>query len=304
MLANKSKFFRQKTNSLNFKFYSDQLGSTLTPMRAWTHFIRFLDNNGKIQWGEPVDAKYQNAKLIIDGVVSDKVVGITSILSPVANPSNIICIGLNYNDHASETGIEPPKYPIVFYKNTSSMNSHGRNIVIPKLAQRKVDYEAELAVIIGKECKNVRREDALSYVLGYTCANDVTARIWQENSRCGTQWSFSKSFDTFCPLGPVIVSPTIITNPNELTITCTLNSEVVQSSNTRDMIFDVQSLISFLSQDTTLLAGTVILTGTPSGVGFTRSPPIYLKEGDVVTVEIDKIGKLRNTVIEDIETRK
>jgi len=236
--------------------------------------------------------------------VSDKIVGITSVLSPVANPSNIICIGLNYTNHANEIGIDIPKYPIVFYKNTSSMNSYGRNIVIPKLAQRKVDYEAELAVIIGKECKNVSREDALSYVLGYTCANDVTARIWQENSRCGSQWSFAKSFDTFCPLGPVIVSSAVISDPNDLNITCTLNNEVVQSSNTRDMIFDVQSLISFLSQDTTLLAGTVILTGTPEGVGFTRSPPLYLRSGDVVTVEIDKIGKLKNTVAEDVETRK
>jgi len=173
-------------------------------------------------------------------------------------------------------------------------------ISIPKIARDppEVDYECELAVVIGKPCKNVSEEDALNYVLGYTCANDVSARQWQ-TVRGGGQWNFGKSFDTFCPLGPVISSTSVIPNPNNLKISTVLNDQVMQSSNTNDMIFSVPRIIQFLSQSTTLLPGTVILTGTPEGVGFARKPPVFLKKGDSVTIEIENIGKLTNSVTEE-----
>jgi len=156
-------------------------------------------------------------------------------------------------------------------KNLSSVCGNGTSVVIPQISQSvgpEVDYEAELAVIISKACKNVSKNDALSYVLGYSCANDISARKWQGQTLGGGQWCFSKSFDTFCPLGPMLVSPSIIRNPNSLSISLTLNGNLVQNSNTSDMLFDVPSIISFLSQGTTLLPGTVILTGTPEGFLF------------------------------------
>lgn len=272
--------------------------STREGGRPWTKLLRFLDGSCKEQWGEPCDCtEFHQAKLVVNGIVTEKVVDITSVLSPVI-PTNIIGIGLNYRKHAGEIHHEVPRYPIVFQKNVSSMTSHNKNIVIPKIARGKVDFEAELAVVIGKECKNVDKENALSFVLGYTCANDVTARIWQDSKRGGTQWCFGKSFDTFCPLGPLLVSPTLVPNPNGLQITCSLNGDILQNSSTVDMIFSVAELISFLSQDTTLSPGTVILTGTPEGVGFTRDPPIYLRSGDIISVEIENVGILTNQVIE------
>ena len=163
------------------------------------------------------------------------------------------------------------------------------------LATDEVDYEAELAVVIGKRCKNVPRDRALEYVLGYTCANDVSARDWQ-NKKGGSQWCRGKTFDTFAPLGPCLVTADEITNPNTLPIRTVINGEVLQDWNTDDMIFDVPALIEFLSGSTTLLPGTVILTGTPHGVGFARKPPRWLRPGDRVSIEIGRIGTLTNPV--------
>jgi len=176
----------------------------------------------------------------------------------------------------------------------------GDPIIVPKIAQDppEVDYECELAVVIGKACKNVTAQDALKYVLGYMCANDVSARQWQMN-RGGGQWNFGKGFDTFCPLGPVLSSTSVIPDPNALKISTILNGNTMQSSNTNDMIFSVSRIIEYMSQSTTLLPGTVILTGTPEGVGFARKPPVFLKEGDVVTIDIQNIGQLTNPVIEE-----
>jgi 2-keto-4-pentenoate hydratase/2-oxohepta-3-ene-1,7-dioic acid hydratase in catechol pathway len=172
-------------------------------------------------------------------------------------------------------------------------------IVIPKaLPSEQVDYECELAVVIGKACKNVSRDDALQYVLGYTCANDVSARDWQLQ-RGGGQWCRGKFFDTFAPLGPCLVTTDEIPNANELRIKTVLNDEVVQDWNTNDMIFDVPTLIEFLSGSTTLLPGTVILTGTPHGVGMARKPPRWLRSGDVVTIDIERIGALTNPVVDE-----
>jgi len=220
---------------------------------------------------------------------------VAKLLAPI-QPSSIICIGLNYRRHAQETGAKIPEYPVVFFKGVNTLLNPGESIQIPThLRSDEVDYECELAVVIGRACKNVGRADALSYVLGYTGCNDVSARDWQIK-RGGSQWCRGKTFDTFSPLGPVLVTPDEIPNPNELGIRTVLNGETMQDWNTNDMIFDVPALIEFLSGSTTLLPGTVILTGTPHGVGMAQKPPRWLKAGDSVTIEIEKIGALQNSV--------
>ncbi len=233
-----------------------------------------------------------------DFKVTDRVVIPGKTLAPVT-PPNILCIGLNYKKHAAESNLPPPSRPVLFVKNTASVQNPGDAIELPvKLESTKVDYECELAVVIGKRCKNVSRADALKYVLGYTCGNDVSARDWQRDFG-GGQWCQAKSFDTFCPLGPVLVTPDEIPNPNQLRIRTILNGETMQDWNTDDMVFDVPALIEFLSGSKTLLPGTVILTGTPHGVGFARTPPVWLKAGDTVTIDIEKIGALTNPVINE-----
>ncbi len=214
-------------------------------------------------------------------------------LAPVVPPT-IYCIGLNYRKHAEETGAAIPKYPVLFIKSAGALHHPDQPILIPTHApSHKVDYECELAVVIGRRAKNVRAAEALDYVLGYTCANDVSARDWQMEWG-GGQFCRGKSFDTFCPLGPVLVTADEIPDPNALDIRTTLNGQTVQSANTSDMIFDVRTLIEFLSADCTLEPGSVILTGTPSGVGAARKPPLWMQPGDEVCVEIAGIGRLRN----------
>jgi 2-keto-4-pentenoate hydratase/2-oxohepta-3-ene-1,7-dioic acid hydratase in catechol pathway len=230
--------------------------------------------------------------------VGEKVVKPGKLLAPVV-PGNILCIGLNYKKHAAESNNPPPPYPVLFIKNTAALQNPGDPIELPvKLASKKVDYECELAVVIGKRCKNVSRANALDYVLGYTCGNDVSARDWQRDGG-GQQWCQGKSFDTFCPLGPVLVTRDEIPNPNALRIRTILNGDTMQDWNTNDMIFDVPALIEFLSSSKTLLPGTVIMTGTPHGVGFARNPPVWLKAGDTVTIDIEKIGALTNPVVNE-----
>ncbi|MFB3145920.1 MAG: fumarylacetoacetate hydrolase family protein [Nitrospirales bacterium] len=263
--------------------------------------IRFQDPSGEIQFGEPLNA--QSAYLIEGNIfetyrVTDRVVSMEKLLAPVVPPT-ILCIGLNYRQHAEETGAKIPEHPVLFIKAANALNNPDDPIVIPNIAPGQVDYECELAVVIGKTAKNVPRSEALDYVLGYTCANDVSARRWQKEGGA-KQWCRGKSFDTFCPLGPCVVTPDDIPNPNNLKITTTLNGETMQDSTTSDMIFDVPTLISFLSEGTTLLPGTVILTGTPQGVGFARNPPIFLKGGDRVMIQIEHIGDLSNPVQEEV----
>jgi 2-keto-4-pentenoate hydratase/2-oxohepta-3-ene-1,7-dioic acid hydratase in catechol pathway len=221
-----------------------------------------------------------------------------SLLAPV-EPKTIYCIGLNYRKHAEETGAKIPERPVVFMKSPTAIQNPEGPIVLPRhLRSDKVDFEAELGIIIGFECKNVSRDEALNYVLGYTIANDVSARDWQKDWG-GSQWCRGKTFDTFCPVGPAMVTPAGLKNPNDLAISTRVNGETMQQSNTRDMIFSVPEIIAFLSGSTTLEPGTLILTGTPEGVGMSRKPPVYLKAGDVVEVEIENIGILRNPVIEE-----
>jgi 2-keto-4-pentenoate hydratase/2-oxohepta-3-ene-1,7-dioic acid hydratase in catechol pathway len=220
---------------------------------------------------------------------------VAKLLAPVAPPA-ILCIGLNYRKHAEETGAKFPEYPVLFTKGPNTLLNPGEAIQIPThLRSDEVDYECELAVVIGTTCKNVTRAEALKYVLGYTCCNDISARDWQIK-RGGGQWCRGKTFDTFSPLGPCLVTTDEITNPNTLRIKTELNGQVMQDSNTGDMIFDVPTLIEFLSGSTTLLPGTVILTGTPQGVGMAQKPPRWLRSGDMVTIEIEKIGRLTNRV--------
>ncbi len=236
--------------------------------------------------------------IFADFTVTDRVVTPGKLLAPLL-PSNLLAIGLNYRKHAAESGNDAPARPVLFIKATSSLQNPGDPIELPvKLASTRVDYECELAVVIGRRCKNVSRADALDYVLGYTCANDVSARDWQRDLG-GGQWCQAKSFDTFCPLGPVLVTKDEIPNPNELRIRTVLNGETMQDWNTNDMVFDVPALIEFLSGSKTLLPGTVILTGTPHGVGFARKPPVWLKSGDTVSIDIEKIGTLTNPVVNE-----
>lgn len=252
------------------------------------HYARPTDDGGKsmeILSGDPFQGVHPTGRVVTE----------FTLLTPIV-PGSILCIGLNYRRHAEEMKALIPQWPVLFLKNPSALQDPGAPIRIPRhLASEQVDFEGELAVVLGRECRNVTRENALSHVLGYTVANDVSARDWQKD-RGGSQWCRGKSFDTFCPLGPWIVTADEIADPNALTITTRVNGEVLQDSNTADMIFDVPSLIEFLSGDTTLPAGTVILTGTPEGVGMGRTPQRWLKEGDKVEIEIEGIGTLANPV--------
>ncbi|HVZ94019.1 MAG TPA: fumarylacetoacetate hydrolase family protein [Phycisphaerales bacterium] len=210
---------------------------------------------------------------------------------------HIIGIGRNYLEHAKEQAAEVPDRPMIFTKNPFSAGLSGDDIVIPKVCQdrEQVDYEGELAVVIGRAARDVPESRALDFVLGYCIANDVSARWWQKNGS-GGQFCRGKSFDTFCPLGPKLTPVSEIPDPHTLKIETTLNGETVQSASTNDMIFKVPFLIAELSRGTTLLPGTAILTGTPGGVGMARTPPRYLKAGDEVTVRIEKLGEIRNKV--------
>lgn len=228
--------------------------------------------------------------------VTDRVADVRKLLAPV-EPVNLLCIGLNYRRHAAEGNAPVPERPVLFMKATTAVQHPGEPIVLPRhLRSNEVDYECELAVVIGKRCKNVTRERALDYVLGYTCANDVSARDWQIKWG-GSQWCRGKTFDTFAPLGPCLVLKDEVPDPAALKIRTVLNGVVMQDWTCDDFIFDVPAVIAFLSGSTTLLPGTVILTGTPHGVGFARKPPVYLQPGDQVTVEIDRIGALTNPVV-------
>lgn len=236
---------------------------------------------------------------LLDGLQSTgEQVEAAQLLAPL-HPATIVCIGLNYRRHAAEGGQAIPEHPVLFMKMPSTVQDPGGPIVLPrKLRSDMVDYECELAVVIGKRCHNVSAADALDHVLGYTCANDVSARDWQRDGG-GGQWCRGKTFATFCPLGPALVTRDEIANPNALGIRTILNGETMQDWNTDDMIFDVPTLIEFLSGSTVLEPGTVILTGTPHGVGFAQNPPRFLQHGDTITIEIDGIGSLTNPIVEE-----
>ncbi|MEC8420081.1 MAG: fumarylacetoacetate hydrolase family protein [Verrucomicrobiota bacterium] len=264
--------------------------------------FRYLDQSGKMGFGRFDNEG--NTFLILqkgdgDFEATDQRVTPFQFLTPI-DFRCIYAIGLNYREHAKETGLEIPKYPMVFMKAPTAAQNPGDPIVIPRfLRSDKVDFEAELGVVIGRPCKNVNPEEALSYVLGYVCANDVSARDWQKE-KGGGQFCRGKTFDTFCPVGPCLATADEIPDPSQLTIRSFVNEDKMQESRTDDMIFDVPTLISFLSGSTTLLPGTLILTGTPSGVGEARNPKRFLVPGDEVTVEIEGLGILTNPVVEEV----
>ena len=210
---------------------------------------------------------------------------------PFARPGKIVCVGLNYRDHAEESGMEIPQRPLLFAKWPNSLIGPGRPIVLPEQA-KEVDYEAELGVVIGKRAQRVPVAEALQYVGGYVCANEVSARDIQF---ADGQWTRGKSFDTFGPVGPITPADQV-PDPQALKIRCLLNGEVVQDSSTSEMIFTVAEVIAFTSDGITLDPGDLILTGTPAGVGFGRKPPVYLADGDEVTIEIEGVGSLTNPV--------
>jgi len=264
--------------------------------------IRYQDATGATHYGS---LQADGSALRIAGdiygdyTVTEEAADAAKLLAPIV-PTQILCIGLNYRKHAEETGGKFPERPILFVKGINTLAHPGDPIELPRaLRSDEVDYECELAVVIGKPAKNVSQENALDYVLGYTCANDVSARDHQIKLG-GGQWCRGKFFDTFAPLGPCLVTADDIPNPNALKIATVLNGERVQDWNTDDMIFNVAEIIAYLSGSTTLVPGTVILTGTPHGVGMAAKPaPRWLKPGDTVSIEIEGIGTLTNPVTEE-----
>lgn len=217
------------------------------------------------------------------------------LLSPVLDPQKIICVGLNYADHAAETGAKAGDEPVIFCKFPTTLRGPDAPIELPP-ESNEVDYEAELVVIIGKRARRITRANAWDYVAGYACGHDVSARDWQKH-KPGGQWLLGKSFDSFAPLGPWLVTADEIADPGNLPIELRLNGKVMQSSSTSQLIFPIDYLVSYLSHVCTLMPGDLIYTGTPSGVGMSRTPPVFLKAGDVTEVTIENLGTLRNPVV-------
>jgi 2-keto-4-pentenoate hydratase/2-oxohepta-3-ene-1,7-dioic acid hydratase in catechol pathway len=215
------------------------------------------------------------------------------LLAPIPRPRKLICVGLNYRDHAVETGAQIPKVPTIFNKFATAVIGPGANVILPKVSKAP-DYEAEFAFVIGRGGRNIRAEDWQQHVFGYTLMNDVTARDYQ---RATSQWLMGKTFDTFAPIGPWIVTADEIEDPHDLDIQIEINGEILQDSNTRELIFNIPDLIAFLSNVFTLEPGDIVSTGTPAGVGFARKPPRYLHPGDQMTVRIPAIGELHNPVV-------
>ncbi|KAL2833547.1 hypothetical protein BJY01DRAFT_253436 [Aspergillus pseudoustus] len=279
----------------------------------WTHLVRFVaveDNH--IHLGQVIDtsrdvgwdafegkeiAVYVIDGTIFDGRVTKQIMHVRQLLEPVTRDqcNYIRCLGLNYLEHAKEANAPLPKTPILFTKPRSALTGpYPATINIPAVAQDGTsDYEAELCVVIGKTGRDIPEEDALDYVLGYTAANDVSARSLQ---RATAQWSFSKGLDGSCPIGPVLVSTAALPDPQTLSLKAIYNGNVVQDGHTADMIFSIRAQIAYLSQGTTLEAGTIILTGTPAGIGAVRTPRIVLRDGDEICVQLEKVGTLVNQV--------
>ena len=243
--------------------------------------------------GEPA---MRLAAQLIRGAKDTMPLSQVSLLAPLLNPSKVLAIGQNYADHCREQHVDPPKVPIIFCKFSTAIIGPGASIRWDPALTRWVDYEAELAVVIGRTARHVSAAEALDYVAGYTLCNDVSARDLQFGDG---QWVRGKSLDTFCPLGPWLVTRDEIPDPQALAVRCTINGQVMQDSSTSEMIFGVRSLIEFSSRAFTLLPGDIIATGTPHGVGHFRKPPAYLHDGDLVTIEVEGVGQLTNRCVEE-----
>lgn len=255
--------------------------------------VRFLDDAGRVRTGS--DRGDGTADLLGGHFPNFEPTGETAkigkLLPPIV-PTDLLCIGLNYRAHANETNSTVPDNPMLFIKSSNALAGPADVVQLPSNSA-KVDYEAELVAVIGRDARHVSEAEALDYVFGYTCANDVSARDWQKDKALnGGQFARGKSFDGFCPLGPALVTKDEVPDPNNLSIACRVSGETLQSSNTSDMIFNVQQIVASLSQTMTVRAGSIILTGTPEGVGVARTPPRFLKPGDVVEVEIERLGTL------------
>ncbi|KAN0120295.1 putative fumarylacetoacetate hydrolase [Hyaloscypha variabilis] len=282
-------------------------------MSSWTHLIRFVAlEDHEVHLGQLVDntqdvglSTLNNVEVkayliqgtIFNNVVTKHILTVKQLLAPVTKEdcNYIRCLGLNYSDHAKEANLPIPKAPILFTKPRSALaGPYPATINIPKCAQDgSSDYEAELALVIGKTGRDIPEEEALDYVLGYTASNDVSARDLQFLT---AQWSFSKGLDGSCPIGPVLVSTSVIKDPQTLSIKAIYDGQTVQDGHTRDMIFNIRQQISYLSKGTTLEAGTLFLTGTPAGIGIFRTPKVILKDGGDMRVEISQIGTLINKI--------
>jgi 2-keto-4-pentenoate hydratase/2-oxohepta-3-ene-1,7-dioic acid hydratase in catechol pathway len=286
---------------------------------AWDRLVRYVSaSDGSVKYGQPildspdadVAALAKEGKLEVHvaegsdplsakpGSQKDQV---KSLLGPfrVEDVPIIRCIGLNYKTHIKETGRPLPTCPTVFTKPAPAITDHDSPVPIPKIAQEMCDYEGELTILIGKDAYDVSPEDALNYVAAYTVGNDVSARDWQrEPGKAGVvpQWSFSKSFDKYAPVGPVLVSSSVLGAADKQDLQTIVNGEVRQKGNTSDLCFGVRDLVAFCSQGQTLQKGSLIMTGTPGGVGLFMKPPTFLKDGDVVEVDISGIGRLSNTI--------
>ncbi|KIY51630.1 fumarylacetoacetate hydrolase [Fistulina hepatica ATCC 64428] len=294
----------------------------MTPIRTqWRRLIRFVAaETSRIHIGEPVDASLDvglafhegkpiKAHEILGDVlnptarVTSTVLTVKRLLAPISREEIKVvrCLGLNYSDHAAETKMAFPKFPVLFYKPVTSLINPADPVIIPRVAQppdvHQADYEVELTIVIGRTAKNVSEADALDYVLGYTGANDVSFRKYQ---LAVSQWGFSKSFDDTNPLGPCLVSAVALGDPQAVPLSCTVNGVKHQDGTTAGQIFGVAQTVSFLSQGTTFEPGTIILTGTPKGVGFVKKPPLNLKHGDNMCTWVGKgIGSLYNSIIEE-----
>lgn len=267
-------------------------------LRVPTDMVRFLHGGESslkaaehaLDFAQRTLAEKQGALNIQEIVYAlDQVV----LLPPVLHPSKVVCLGLNYRDHAAESGMAVPDYPVLFHKVAGSLIGHNQPIVIPR-SSHQVDYEAELAIIIGRRGKYIAEDEALRYIAGYTIANDVSARDLQFRT---SQWTTGKMLDTFAPLGPALVTRDEVPKPHTLAIKTILNGQVMQDGNTAEMIFRVPFIVSYLSEICTLEPGDVILTGTPPGIGNARKPPVFMQPGDTVTVEIEPLGKLTNPLV-------
>ena len=266
-----------------------RLGRMMSPLHVALHSDPGMTMR---QW----IAEFQGSASAVDGF-DDPPVPLDSVqlTAPIPNPGKVICIGKNYADHAAEMGGAPPELPVVFNKFPSAICGPEDPVELPAISEQ-VDWEAELVVVIGRTARQVSESDARQHVFGYTCGNDVSARDWQKG-KPGGQWLLGKTFDTFAPIGPMIVTTDEISDPHNLGVQLTLNGESMQSGNTRDLIFTIDFLISHLSRFVTLEPGDLLFTGTPAGVGAGRQPPRFLQAGEQMTVEIDGIGSLSNHVV-------
>jgi len=237
----------------------------------------------------------ESMRKLAEGIPSTKVYPLSAVKlhAPVPRPGKIICIGLNYSDHAAETGQAIPKFPVVFAKYSNTVIAAGESIILPKVTSQ-VDYEAELGFVIGKRARYVSESSALDHIAGYLIVNDVSARDYQNRT---SQWTMGKTFDTFAPMGPALVTPDEVPDPHNLNIKLTIGSEVLQNSNTRNLIFKNPQLVASLNEVMTLEPGDVVSTGTPPGVGSARKPQRWMRPGETVSITIEKLGTLNNPIV-------